>query len=206
MLIRANWHTIADATDVEGIGFQFEDDENIGNFQIQTTDSSHDETIIETNGDSGFPPFFTTDYSEGSGNDSFNEISYTWDASLIIDQNTTGTVFDLYSLCSSTGSLVGVAKITFNGYTGLSPYDVNITFADYRNGNGEKYFYLMNANETSFIPFTLELHGLELHNGQGPLGQILNFLPLSMRRTSMPRQTPKQHSQRLQGSMPISST
>ena len=177
MLIRANWHTIGDASDVEGIGFQFEDDENIGNFQIETTDSSNDETIIETNGDSGFPPFFTTDYSEGSGNDSFNEISYTWDASLTIDQSTTGTVFDLYSLCSSTGSLVGVAKITLNGYMGPISYDVDITFADNRNGNGEKYFYLMHEDIASFIPFTLYLDGFELHNGQSLPWTDLEFPP-----------------------------
>lgn len=177
VLIQASPNIIGDASDVEGIGFQFEEDDTIGNFQVEATDSSNDVEIINTNGDPGFPPFFTTDYSEDSGNDFVNEINYTWDASLLIDQSTTGTVFDLYDLCSSTGTLVGVASITLDGYSGFSEYHVSITFEDFRNGNGEKFFYLKHSDLQSFIPFTLSLQGLELHNGQASTWNGLEFPP-----------------------------
>lgn len=168
---------LPNATIAEGIGFQFELGHGPGNFQLETNGLSN---LIPIDGITDPSIFMPPEYTVGLGSSYINieGIDTTWDASLSIDQTTTGDVFDLYNnLCTNMGALVGVADITLNGYSGHSGYSVNISFADNRNGQGEKYFYLKHEDMDSFIPFTLYLAGSELHNGQALPWTGLEFPP-----------------------------
>ncbi len=174
---------IPDAALAEGIGFQFKQNNGPGNFQIEFEGESGGSSVdlfFPINDETSFPPFLPPDYTDGSGSSFINieEIDTTWDASLSIDQTTTGTVFDVVTqLGTSSGAKVGVAKLVLYGYQGHPEYSVHITFEDDYKGIGDNSFNLKHTQLNVYIPFTLFLAGEEVTNGQSLIWSGLGFAP-----------------------------
>lgn len=174
---------IKKASDAAGIGFQFESGEGPGNFQLEANENPNNKYDIPINGSTAPSSFVSPEFTDGQGSSfiNINQIDTTWDASLSIDQSTTGTVFDFVTQLSSPGgAVVGVANLTLGGYEGHPSYSVYTTFSDNRNalnGPGEQYFYLKHETLASYIPFTLFLAEDIISNEEPYLWSILDFHP-----------------------------
>ncbi len=153
---------IDDASDAQGVGFQFESNDTIGNFQLETKNTSNDYTILETNGSSGLLPFFTTDYSDESENH-INEVDTTLYLSFTIEQTSSEATIDLLSASGANRAKVGAARITLTGYERPSAQGVTIRFDD-GNGSTTNDFRLRHSIVPSFIPFSLYLGETKVTN------------------------------------------
>ena len=172
---------INNASEADGVGFQFVSGEGPGNFQLEAKDTSNNRTDVPIDGSTTASPFAPPEFTDGSGSSFINieEIDTTWDASLLIDQSATGTLFDLVSeLGSPGGATVGIANLTLGGYSGHPEYGVYITFEDAYKGLGDNSFRLKHEGFASYIPFTLFLGGDEITNGLPHNWSNLSFPPV----------------------------
>lgn len=172
---------IRNASEADGVGFQFVSGEGPGNFQLEAKDTSNNKTDVPIDGSTTANPFVPPEFTDGSGSSFINieEIDKTWDASLLIDQSATGTLFDLVSeLGSLGGATVGVANLILGGYSGHPKYCVEITFEDAYKGVGDNSFRLKHEGFASYIPFTLFLAGDEITNGLPYIWSNLGFPPV----------------------------
>lgn len=154
---------IPDAGLAEGIGFQFKQNQGIGNFKLDFESDSGSSVTIPINGNTGSPPFFETDYSSGSENH-WNEVNTTLYVSLAIEQETYQQSIDLLDASGASRALVGQARLTLTGYERPSPPGVTIQFDD-GNGSPTNDFRLKHNEVPSFIPFSLYLDGTKVNNG-----------------------------------------
>ena len=154
---------IPDAGLAEGIGFQFKQNQSIGNFKLDFEAESGSSVTIPINGNTGSPPFFETDYGSGSENH-WNEVNTTVYVSLAIEQETYQQSINLLDASGASRALVGQARLTLTGYERPSLPGVTIQFGD-GNGSPTNDFHLKHNEVPSFIPFSLYLAGSIVNNG-----------------------------------------
>lgn len=154
---------IPDAALAEGVGFQFKHNQSIGNFKLDFESTSGPSVTIPINGNTGYPPFFETDYSSGSDNH-WNEVNTTLYVSLAIEQESYQQSIKLLDASGASRAPVGQARLILTGYERSSSQGVTIQFDD-GNGSTSNDFLLKHDETPSFILFSLYLADEKVDNG-----------------------------------------